>query len=222
MNRSADEQASGGGTPGEPADRTPKRPGRRAGPTVTRERVLAVARTRFAALGYGATTIRDVASEAGVDPALVHYFFGTKDGLFAAALELPVNPAEVLAGVVAGGPEGLGERLVRAFLGVWDDPVSGGALVALVRSALTHEGAAGMVRGFAGEEVIARIASVIDRPDATLRASLAGSHLMGLAVARYIVRVEPLASADTDSVATSMAPALQSYFTGALDAHHGC
>ena len=221
MNQPADEQVDAAASQREGAEGRPRgRPGRRTGPSVTRERVLSVARARFAARGYTATTIRDVAADAGVDPALVHYFFGTKDGLFAAAMALPVNPAVVLRGVVADGPEGLGERLVRAFLGVWDDPVSGPALVALVRSAVTHEGAAEVVRGFMGNEVVARIASVLGRPDATLRASLAASQLLGLAVARYIVRVEPLASADHDSIVASMAPALQSHFTGGLEEQH--
>lgn len=220
MNPAVDEEGGADAVPRDDGGGAPRRgPGRRSGPSVTRERVLAVARSRFAARGYDATTIRDVASDAGVDPALVHYFFGTKDALFAAAMALPVNPAEVLGGVVAAGADGLGARLVRAFLGVWDDPVSGAALVALLRSAVTHEGTAEAVRGFAGNEVVARIASVLDGPDARLRASLAASQLLGLAVARYIVRVEPLASADHDSIVASMAPALQGYFTGGLGAH---
>ena len=116
--------------------------GRRPGPTDTREQILAAARSRFAAHGYDRTRIRDVADDAGVDAALVHYFFKTKDGLFVAAMELPFRPAEVIAPVLAEGVDGLGERMVRRVLTVWDEPAHQAALLAIVRGAGAHPGAA--------------------------------------------------------------------------------
>jgi AcrR family transcriptional regulator len=192
------------------------RRGRRAGPSRTREEILEAARARFAARGYGATTMRDVAADAGVDVALVHYFFDTKPGLFAAVMALPVTPADVLEAELARGVEGLGGRIVRRFLALWDDPATGAALLALVRSAASHDEAAAMVRGFLGEEVVGRLAGALGPPRPELRATLAGSQLAGLAMARYVVRLEPLASADPEEIVAAVGPTLQRYFTGSL------
>src|SRR3954469_11292384 len=96
--------------------------GRRPGAPDTRADILAAARALFADRGFGRTTIRAVASDAGVDPALVHHYFGTKDDLFVASLQLPVDPRERLAPALAGGPDGAAERILRVFLEVWDEP----------------------------------------------------------------------------------------------------
>lgn len=186
--------------------------GRRTGDSGTRAGILAAARESFTARGYDATTVRAVARQAGVDPALIHYFFGTKDALFAASLELPVNPREVVDELVAGGLDGLGERMVAFLLGVWEEP-GGSPLLAMLRSAVGHEEAAAMVRQFLGREVIGRLARAVDAPDPELRASLCASQIVGLAVARYIVRIEPLASADAARVAAWVGPTLQRYLT---------
>lgn len=186
--------------------------GRRTGDSGTRARILAAARESFTARGYDATTVRAVARQAGVDPALIHYFFGTKDALFAASLELPVNPREVVDELVAGGLDGLGERMVALLLGVWEEP-GGSPLLAMLRSAVAHEEAAAMVRQFLGREVIGRLARAVDAPDPELRASLCASQIVGLAVARYIVRIEPLASAEAATVAAWVGPTLQRYLT---------
>ena len=186
--------------------------GRRTGVSGTREAILAAARQSFTTCGYDATTVRAVARDAGVDPALVHYFFGTKDALFAASLELPVNPREVVDELVAGGLDGLGERMVAFLLGVWEEP-GGSPLLAMLRSAVAHEEAAAMVRQFLGREVIGRLARAVDAPDPELRASLCASQIVGLAVARYIVRIEPLASAEAATVAAWVGPTLQRYLT---------
>jgi AcrR family transcriptional regulator len=190
------------------------RRGRRPGEPSTREAVLEAARGRFAAQGYDATTMRQVAGDAGVDAALVHYFFGTKADLFVAAVDYPVNPAEVLAGVLAGGADNVGERLLRLFLDVWDTR-GGTPLFALLRST-THDRAAAMLREFLTREVVGRVARGIDADEPELRATLCGSQLMGLAVARYLVKVEPLASADREKVVACVAPTLQRYLTGPL------
>src|SRR5262245_6380950 len=129
--------------------------GRRPGSSDTREAILAAARERFAASGYDRTRVRDVAADAGVDAALVHYFFKSKDGLFVACMELPVRPSEVIAPVLAEGVDGLGERMARRMLTVWDE--NRPALLGLVRSASSHPGAALALREFVLSEVIGRL-----------------------------------------------------------------
>ncbi len=189
------------------------RRGRRPGTSDTREAILAAARERFAAHGYDRTRIRDVAEDAGVDAALVHYFFKTKDGLFGAAMELPFSPAERLGRVVAQGPDGVGERIVRSLLEVWDE--HRGALVGLIHGATGHEGAADAIREFVTREMVGRLALVArDRPE--LRANLAASQIVGLIVARYVVGLEPLASMTHDEVVAGVAPTLQRYLQGEL------
>jgi AcrR family transcriptional regulator len=194
----------------------PKRTGRRPGPTRTRGAILAAARAAFAARGYDAVSVRSVARSAGVDPALVHRFFGSKEELFVAALELPVAPSALVAAILADGPDGVGERLVRTLLTLWDAPGGFAPFLALVRGAVDNEAAATMLREFLSREVLGRIAAVAapDRPE--FRASLAGSQVVGLAMARYIVRVPPLADADRDAIVAAVGPTIQRYLTGAL------
>ncbi len=191
-------------------------PGRRAGGSRTREQILGAARTRFSEHGYGATTMRAVAVDAGVDAALVHYFFGTKEGLFAAAMALPFNPAEIVGGALGGGLEGLGGRLVRGALEAWDGPHARAALLIVIRSASSHDTAAAMLREFIERGVVGRLAAAVTGPEAQLRAVLAGSQVAGLIVARYVLEVEPLASADRETVVAAVGPTLQRYLTGDL------
>jgi len=115
------------------------RAGRRPGSTTTREEILRAARTLFAARGYDATSIRAIAAAAEVNPALVHHFFGTKDEVFIAALDVPINPGETIANVLDGPRSEVGERLVRTFLGTWGDPLRRASLVAILRSVTTNE-----------------------------------------------------------------------------------
>lgn len=191
------------------------RSGRRPGESGTREAILDAARRAFADRGYEGATIRGIASRAGVDPALVHHFYGSKDRLFAAAMELPFTPSEILPSLLEGGPDGLGERILRFFLAVNDQP-GAGSFVALIRSASSHERAATMLREFISREVIGRLAASLGVPQAELRATLVGSQLAGLAMVRYVLRVEPLASADRETVIACVAPTLQRYLTGDL------
>lgn len=191
-----------------------RRTGRRPGDARTREQILAVAIASFSASGYESTTIRGVAAAAGVDPALVHYFFGSKDRLFAAAMAIPVNPAELVAQVLTGGVDGLGQRLARGFLEVWGSPDSGPPMVALLRGAASHEESARMLREFIGREVLGKIAAALGVADADLRAALCGSQLVGLGLGRYVFKIEPLASADPEEVVAWLGPTLQRYLTG--------
>lgn len=198
-----------------PAPRRRGRPSRQAaaeGPDA-RTRILQAARTEFAERGYDKTSIRQVAKAAGVDAALVHHYFGTKDEVFAAAVELSFEPALVITSVLGGPPEGLGERLARYFLSVWENPATRAPLLAVLRSALTHEAAAKVLRGFVLRRLLERIAADLDVPDATFRAELAASHMIGIAMLRYVIRAEPLASADPEDIVAMVAPTLQRYLT---------
>ena len=177
--------------------------------------MLAAARASFAEKGFRGTTIRAVAAAAGVDPALVHHYFGTKDDLFLAALEMPVDPREVLAPVVALGPDGAGERLLRTFLSVWDDPELQPGLVALARSMMADD-TAGLVRdGFLPVVVGPVLAGLVtDRPE--VRVPLVASQVIGLIVARYVLALPPLAQMPAEDVVARMGPTIQRYLTGDL------
>ncbi len=189
--------------------------GRRPGPSTTRDAILASARERFSAHGYDRVRMRDVAADAGVDVALVTYHFGSKDGLFAAALEMPEPMAALMADVLEHGEiDDFGERFLRRVLEVWDDPRTGGALVALVRSAMGHPPAAERLRDFVQAELLGRIATRLDVPDADRRAALFGSQLVGLLLYRHVLHVEPVASMAPEELVRRAAPALQRHLTG--------
>ncbi|WP_392753074.1 TetR family transcriptional regulator [Streptomyces sp. LN590] len=202
-----------------PAER-PKRRGRPARTAETtgpgaRERILEAARTEFAERGYDKTSIRGIAKRAAVDAALVHHYFGTKDEVFAAAIEVSFEPALVIPAVLAGGTDGLGERLARYFIGVWENPATRAPLLAIMRSALTHEAAAKVLRGFVLRRLLERVAETLDVPDPTFRAELAASHMIGIAMLRYVIKAEPLASAEPEKIVAMVAPTLQRYLTQA-------
>jgi AcrR family transcriptional regulator len=205
------------------AGRGSRRAGRPAGSPPNRDAILAAARQQFAERGYDSATIRGIAAGAGVDPALVHHYFGSKEYLFAAALRLPANPRDILAVVLTGDPDGLGERLVRAFLELWSSEAEGfgGAIMGLLRAAMTREDAARMVREFVSREAIGRIAEALQVPQPHLRAALAGSQLMGMVLARFVIRIEPIASADVETLVACYAPTLQRYLAGPLPGDSG-
>lgn len=192
------------------------RTGRPAGKSRAREQILAAARAAFAESGYDAATIRDVARRAGVDPALVHHYFGAKQQLFVAAVELPVDPTELIARIFEGDVESLGDRIAHTFLGVWDGSGGGSPMVALIRSATSNDQAAAMFREFITANLLGALADRLDAADSRLRATLAASQLIGVALLRYVIRLEPLASAPADEVAALIAPTLQRYLTGDL------
>ncbi|MDX2732719.1 MULTISPECIES: TetR family transcriptional regulator [unclassified Streptomyces] len=207
---------SGPHGPAEPRKRR-GRPARTAGTTGpgARERILEAARTEFAERGYDKTSIRGIAKKAAVDAALVHHYFGTKDEVFAAAIEVSFEPALVIPAVLTGGTDGLGERLARYFIGVWENPATRAPLLAIMRSALTHEAAAKVLRGFVLRRLLERVAEALDVPDPTFRAELAASHMIGIAMLRYVIKAEPLASADPEKIVAMVAPTLQRYLAQA-------
>ena len=217
------------------------RTGRRPGDTDTRIEILDAARHQFTDNGYTGATIRGIASEAAVDPALVHHYFGSKSDLFVAALDIPVNPASILADLVEEGTDGLGERIVATMLTAWDaadvNPVlmvvrslaEGGRTADLLREFVTHnvilplavaiaaQGDGGG-RGPQGEGERQR-AGGRGQHDAQLRATLAASQFVGLLMVRYVAAIEPLASLPPDEVARIVGPNVQHYLVGELTAH---
>ncbi|MER5613059.1 TetR family transcriptional regulator [Streptomyces sp. NPDC002215] len=215
----ADGAADGPTDPAGPADPTaPKRRGRPSRTAETtgpdaRTRILEAARNEFAERGYDKTSVRGIAKAAGVDSALVHHYFGTKDEVFAAAIELSFEPALEIPAVLGEGTDGLGERLARYFIAVWENPASRAPLLAVMRSALTHEAAAKVLRGFVLRRLLERVAEALDVPDATFRAELAASQMLGIVMLRYVIRAEPLASADPEEIIAMVAPTLQRYLT---------
>ncbi len=188
------------------------RTGRRPGTGGTRDKILAAARSHFGEVGYEGATIRGIAAAAQVDPKLVMHYFESKEGVFRAAIDLPIDPAVFLPGLLEPGLDGLGGRLVRFFLETWDSP-AGSPLLAVIRSVVASEGAASLMREFVSREILARVAEALELDQPQLRASLAASQLIGLAMLRYIVKVEPLASASPRKVAAWIGPTLQRYFT---------
>ncbi|MCX0244515.1 TetR/AcrR family transcriptional regulator [Streptomyces drozdowiczii] len=202
-------------TPDAPAPRRRGRPARAASDTGpdARTRILEAARTEFAERGYDKTSVRGIARAAGVDSALVHHYFGTKDEVFAAAIELSFEPALLVPAVLEGGTDDVGERLARAFIGIWENPTTRAPLLAVLRSALTHEAAAKVLRSFVLRRLLERVAASLDIPDATFRAELAASHMVGIAIVRYVLRAEPLASAPPEKIVAMVAPTLQRYLT---------
>jgi AcrR family transcriptional regulator len=200
------------------------RSGRRAGDSGTREAILESARRQFAEHGYSGATIRAIAAGADVDPALVHHYYGNKERLFAAAMELPIVPGEVISQILSkvvhepGQP--VGEQMVRSALALWERPDVQGAFRAQLRSALTSEQAATSLREFITEAILRPVASVASGTDperTPFRASLVGSQMLGLALTRYMLRVGPIAAASPEELAAAIGPTIDQYLTGELE-----
>jgi AcrR family transcriptional regulator len=187
--------------------RTGRRTGRRPGPTVTRAEILAAARRKFGERGYDGTTIRAIAAEAGVNQALVHHFFGTKEQIFIASVDFPVDPAVALPLILDGPREQFGERLARFLLSVWGNPVTRAPLLALLRSSAGNEQAAAMLRDLLGKVLFSRVATATG--SSTMRIAAAAGQAVGLMLLRYVVQVEPLASATDEEIVAILAPVIQ-------------
>jgi AcrR family transcriptional regulator len=193
------------------------RTGRRPGNPDTREAILAAAREAFADRGFDGAAIRTIAAAAKVDPALVHHYFGSKEQLFLESMRVSVDPGAALTEALASGPDGIGERLVRTVLSIWDSPAGGGAL-ALIRSAVSNELFARMLREFINHVILRRVAKGLDLDpaEAGVRTSLVATQVAGLILARYIIRFEPVASMPPEALAAAIGPTLQRYLTGPL------
>ncbi|WFE29351.1 TetR family transcriptional regulator [Solwaraspora sp. WMMD791] len=194
-----------------------RRTGRRPGNPDTREAILTAARQTFGERGFDQASVRAIAAAAGVDPALVHHYFGTKDNLFLAAMNAPVDPAELLPQAFAGGREEVGQRLVRLVLGVWDSP-AGVAALALLRSALSNDWTARLMREFVTTQIVRRVLGQLDLDPAELplRTALVVSQMAGLLVTRYVLRLSPLSTMAADEVAAAVGPTIQRYLTGTV------
>lgn len=192
--------------------------GRRPGNPDTRQSILAAARAAFADKGFDGASIRAIAAAAGVDPALVHHYFGSKDQLFLDAMSLPFDPGPVVSGVLRAGRDGAGERLIATMLSVWDSP-AGAAAAALVRSAVANDAFARMLREFITHNILRRIAKEfgLAPAEAGLRTNLAATQIVGLIVLRYIIRLEPIASTPAEVLAPLLGPTVQRYLTMPLD-----
>jgi AcrR family transcriptional regulator len=190
--------------------------GRRPGGPDTRGQILAAARESFAHKGFSGTTIRAVAADAGVDPALVHHYFGAKDDLFLAALEIPVDPRALVPPVFDGGVAGAGERLLRLFLSVWEDPEARLPLIALVRSSLSQEAPETLLQQGILRMVLQPLRAALPAAEADRRVQLVASQLIGLVMTRYLLVLEPLASMPVDDVVAWVAPTVQRYLDGPL------
>ena len=209
-----------------PAGQRRRRSGRRAGDSGTREAILDAARHRFADHGYDGATIRGIAGDAGVDPALVHHFYGTKERLFAAAMRMPVVPSEVLSLALAAGAGDNdaatpGQRMVDTVLTIWEQPEVHGVMLGLLRSAVTSDKAADLLREFLTDAILGPVSAIAraDAPgEAAYRAGMVASQMLGVAVTRYLLRLGPVASATPRDLAVTLGPTIDRYLTGDIHA----
>jgi AcrR family transcriptional regulator len=193
-----------------------KRPGRPSGTSDTRDRILTNAREMFARNGIGKTSIRSIAAAAGVDSALVHHYFGTKEQLFAAAVHIPIDPMLVIGPMREAPIDELGLTLPSLLLPLWDSEM-GSAFLATLRSMLAGDGV-GLIRSFLQDVIAVEIGSRIDEPPGSgrIRVQFVASQLVGVVMARYILELEPFASLPVEQIAETIAPNLQHYLTGEL------
>jgi AcrR family transcriptional regulator len=193
-----------------------RRPGRPAGPSDTRERILTSARELFAQNGIDKTSIRAVAAAARVDPALVHHYYGTKQQLFAAAVHLPIDPMKVILPLRETPVEELGHKLPSLLLPLWDSELGSG-LIATLRSLLSGSEVS-LLRSFLQEVIAVEVGSLVDNPPGTglIRVQFAASQLVGVVMARYILELDPFKSLPVEQIVETIGPNLQRYLTGDL------
>ena len=193
-----------------------RRPGRPAGASDTRERILASARELFAQNGIDKTSIRAVAAVAGVDPALVHHYYGTKQQLFAAAIHVPIDPMEVLGPLRDTPVDKLGYMLPKVLLPLWDSELGKG-FIATIRSLLAGSEVS-LIRSFLQEVIAVEVGPRVDNPPGTgmIRVQFVASQLVGVVMARYILELDPFKSLPVEQIAETIAPNLQRYLTGDL------
>jgi AcrR family transcriptional regulator len=193
-----------------------RRPGRPAGSSDSRDRILASARELFARNGIAKTSIRAVAAAAGVDSALVHHYFGTKEKLFAAAVHIPIDPMDVIGPLREMPVEEIGYALPSMLLPLWDSEIGAGFIAAL-RSILGGS-EVNLFRSFIQDVIAVEVGTRVDDPPGSgiVRIQFVASQLVGVVMARYILRLEPFASLPADRIARTIAPNLQRYLTGDL------
>ncbi len=188
--------------------------GRRPGTTTTRELIEDVARKQFAELGYDRTSIRSVAKQADVDPALVTHFFGKKWELFLAVVELAVDPPALIETVVTGDQSLVGLRLANVLVDTLDDETRRRRMLSMMRAATSEPAAAELVREYLTRNVLLPIAERLGVPDAEYRAALVMSQVVGFTMARYVVALKPLETRARDRVITDLGTTFQHYLRG--------
>ncbi len=201
------------------------RPGRRAGDSGTSEAILDAARSQFAEHGYRGATIRAIAAAAGVDPALVHHFYGTKEALFAAAMRMPIVPSVVLTQALASRPDGpRGEFMVRTALLLWESDALKDTFVGLLRSAVTSDQAAAMLREFIADSILGTIAQASglnaaggSPEEVQYRVAMVATQMLGLALTRLVLRLPMVAEASVDELAATLGPTIERYLTGDIE-----
>jgi AcrR family transcriptional regulator len=199
------------------ASRAPKHPGgRRPGDSGTRDALLGAAARLFAERGYDGASMRLIAGEAGVDPALIRHFFGDKQGLYAATLADDSNINQALAAVLTGDPAEVGRRASAAYLGLWEDEPTATTLRALFRSAVASDKAVNAFTQVMAPHILAAGPPRLSAPLALRHVALAGAQLLGIAVGRYVLALEPLATMTRDEVVDAVAPAIQRHLEQAL------
>jgi AcrR family transcriptional regulator len=212
VRQSNQNKATASGDDPDPAGR--RRRGRRPSGEDTRATLLAAALDVFAEQGYAGATVRAIATRAGVDPAMVNHWFGGKRGLFLAAIQAPFDPAELVTQAFSDDPDTVAERIVRGFVTAWDTHDS--RFKALVQSVISQETAGAAMQEFIIDTVIRQVTTAIGADQAEWRISLCASQLIGLGLTRYVLRLEPMASADVETVVATVAPTLQRYLTGPI------
>lgn len=191
-----------------------RRSGRRPGDSGTRGEILRAARRAFAMHGYRGTTMRMIAKEAEVDAALIHHFFTSKDGVYAASIEASFDIGMLIDKVLASSREEAAEVLVREFLAVWGNEESREPILAVLRSAVSYDEAADMLTNHIIKQSVGRIVAAFTSSDTELRATLISSQLIGMALLRYVLRAEPMASASPEVIAGWLVPTISRYLTG--------
>ena len=199
-----------------PPRRRPR--GRRPGASGTREAIAEAARHCFGEVGYDRAGIRDVAERAGVDPALVMHYYGSKHKLFVSVMALPFSPETVLPALVRDADGDVGERFARFIVGVLERPDQRMVMVGMVRAAAAEPEIADLVRELVSARIVGGIAAGLDAPDAAARASLVASQIIGLIMARYVIRIDPIASLEPEVLVAALAPVMARYLTGPLPA----
>lgn len=194
-----------------------KRTGRRPGTTATREEIADAARTLFAEEGYDRTSFRKIAGAAGVDPALIVHFYGSKEDLFREVMALPPAIADALARLADGPRETVGRRLAEAVVGALEHPTSRTITLGRIRCATSHPDAAALVRETVTRD-LRKVAEAVNDDQPDVRAVLIGAHVVGITLARYVVFVEPLASMSSSEVIDVIAPTFQHYLVDPLSA----
>ncbi|OBF02139.1 TetR family transcriptional regulator [Mycobacterium sp. 852002-10029_SCH5224772] len=187
--------------------------GRRPGNPDTRNDIVATARRLFANSGYDKTSVRDIAAGAGVDPALIRHYFGSKAELFRSTMGWPFDPAEISARIAGGDREELGARLTRVFFEAWEQPDSRASLLAILRGAATHDESAALVRQFIAGQLYPELAKLLTGADTELRVDLAMGQLLGIAYLRHVLQVEPIASASVAELIARVTPIVAAHLT---------